>query len=164
MVEICPTIPAEEFLTLYNMLNQIRLRKTNRNDNRRGFPFHEKMTLGMVRRRIPCVIGLSNDSILYPDLFEEVMRIGDKYCPFEYTSIHVNHNVVCPPHVDDKNNGVSMLVSFGEYEGCKIVIAGDTYDAKHTPILFDGSKLLHWNTDDLVGNKYSLMYYRKTKW
>lgn len=164
MIQILPSIPAEEFLPLYNMLNQIRLRKTSYRNNRRGFPHHEKMTLGIVRGRFSGIVGLSNDSIIHTEIFEEVMRIGDKYCPFEYTSIHLNHNVVCPPHVDDKNNGISMLVSFGEYEGGNIVIAGAVYNAKHTPIVFDGSKLTHWNTDNLVGNKYSLVYYKKNKW
>lgn len=164
MIEVLTPIPPEEFDTLYDMLNNTRMPKTHIHSNRRGFPFHHKMTLGMVRGRGNGLVGISKESIIYPDLFEEVLRIGDKYCPFEYTCIHIHKNTVCPPHIDSKNIGESMLVSFGEYQGCNIVIEGQMYDAKYTPILFDGSKLTHWNTDDLVGNKYSLMFYTKNKW
>jgi hypothetical protein len=53
-----------------------------------------------------------------------------------------------------------MLLSFGDYTGCNIVIEGTMYDARHKPIIFNGSEREHWNTDDLSGNKYSLVYYR----
>jgi hypothetical protein len=68
--------------------------------------------------------------------------------------------VVCPKHYDSKNVGESMLVSFGDYTGCNIVIEGIVYDAKHTPVIFNGSKREHWNTDNLTGNKYSLVFYK----
>jgi hypothetical protein len=39
------------------------------------------------------------------------------------------------------------------------MIEGKMYDAKNTPIIFNGSQLEHWNTDDLEGLKYSLVFY-----
>lgn len=53
----------------------------------------------------------------------------------------------------------SMLISFGDYTGCNIVIEGIMYDAKYSPIIFNGSERHHWNTNDLQGNKYSLVFY-----
>jgi antibiotic biosynthesis monooxygenase (ABM) superfamily enzyme len=66
--------------------------------------------------------------------------------------------------VDGNNNGESTLVSFGGYVGCNIVIEHDgdavKYDAYCRPITFDGNLLKHWNTPDLVGDKYSLVFFR----
>ena len=77
-----------------------------------------------------------------------------------YTSILVNHNTICGKHKDANNIGKSLLISIGQFSGCNIVIENKTYDAKNTPIIFNGSVLEHWNTSDLVGNKYSLVYYK----
>ena len=52
-----------------------------------------------------------------------------------------------------------MLLSFGDYTGCNIVINNKTYDANCNPIVFNGSELEHWNTDDLIGTKYSLVFF-----
>jgi hypothetical protein len=52
-----------------------------------------------------------------------------------------------------------MLVSFGDYTGCKIIIDNIEYDANCNPVIFDGSKIEHWNTDDLEGTKYSLVFF-----
>jgi len=158
-IEILPEIYEQEFSKLYILLNQIKIPMTNINTNRRHFPYHKRMCFGLSRGRFTGVVGLSRDSIRYPEIFDEVTKIGDKYVPFNYTSVHLNYNVICPVHRDDKNNGKSVLVSFGEYSGCNIVIEGNTYDARHRPIMFNGSLLEHWNTPDLQGNKYSLVYY-----
>jgi hypothetical protein len=67
--------------------------------------------------------------------------------------------------VDGNNNGESTLVSFGGYAGGNIVIEDATgvavkYDAYCRPITFDGNLLKHWNTPDLVGDKYSLVFFK----
>jgi hypothetical protein len=93
------------------------------------------------------------------DVETALLRIGNIYCPFKFTSIHINKNVVCPKHKDNKNVGKSMLVSFGDYDGCNIVIEDKMYDANLKPIIFNGAELEHWNTNDLVGDKYSLVYF-----
>jgi hypothetical protein len=71
----------------------------------------------------------------------------------------VNKNVVCPAHKDAKNVGRSMLVSFGPYTGCELRVEGVQFDTRHTPHIFDGSTLEHWNEPTLEGTKYSLVYY-----
>jgi len=132
--------------------------------NRRGFPLgHQSVTFGYTRARFGRKYGelfdLSNYSIKYPEIYNELLRIGNIYCPFKFTSIHINKNVVCPKHIDNKNVGKSMLVSFGDYTGCKIIIDKIEYDADCNPVIFDGSKIEHWNTDDLEGTKYSLVFF-----
>jgi len=158
-IEILPEIYEQEFSKLYKLLNNITIPTNTIKTNRRNFPLHKRMCFGLSRGRFTGVVGLSRDSIRYPEIFEEVTKIGDKYVPFNYTSVHLNYNVTCPPHKDDHNNGKSVLISFGEYIGGNIVIENVNYDAMHRPIMFNGSLLEHWNTPDLQGNKYSLVYY-----
>lgn len=146
---------------LYEMFEEVLLKKLNVSNNRRQFPPYRGAVFGMVRPRFTYkgYNELSNDSIKFPDIHEEINRIGKIICPFEWKSVQVNKNLVCPPHKDSKNTSMSLLVSFGDYEGCNIVVEGKIYDAKHRPTIFDGAKCEHWNSDDLLGTKYSLVYF-----
>lgn len=146
---------------LYDMFEKVLLTKRIVANNRRGFPHYRGAVFGMVRPRFHYkgYDQLSKDSIKFPHIYEEINRIGKIICPFEWKSVQVNKNLVCPPHKDSKNSGMSLLVSFGDYTGCNIVVEGSAYDAKHRPTIFDGAKYEHWNSDDLVGTKYSLVYF-----
>ena len=160
-IHIYPTIDENEFKKLYDLLSRIKVQKKSLTMNRSGFPLgHRAITFGMTIGRKNGIKGISYHSKKYPEIYQEILRIGKLYCPIEFSSIHLNNNVVCPPHRDRKNSGESCLISFGDYTGCNIVVENVNYDAKHTPIVFDGSKLEHWNTDDLIGNKYSLVFFR----
>ena len=160
MVEIHKTYDKALFEPLHQLLLNVAVPTKSVDSNRRGFPLkHRAMVLGVTRGRYNGVVGLSYCSKKYPKIYAEVLKLGQLLCPFPFTSIHLNNNVICPKHLDSKNVGRSMLVSFGDYEGCNIVVQGVTYDAKHTPLIFNGAELEHWNTDDLKGNKYSLVFY-----
>jgi hypothetical protein len=128
--------------------------------NRLGFPKHRGAVYGMTKGRVSRIVGLSYMSERYPDIFDELCRIGDAICPFQYTSIQVNRNLTCPPHRDANNVGQSVLISFGNYKGCNIVVDGKEYNAYHTPIMFNGAELEHWNTPLESGTKYSLVFYQ----
>lgn len=132
-------------------------------NGRRGFPKHRGTIFGYCKRRIGHTIGLSYNSKKRPDIYEEIVKIGKLICPFEFTSIQINNNLVCPKHFDSNNVGESMLVSFGNYEGGSININVNTdtikHDAKYHPIIFNGSLLEHWNDEIISGNKYSLVYF-----
>lgn len=153
------------FDPLYQMLMKITIpqiisKEHKHGTARRGFGTHRAVCIGMVRRRMTAEIGLSAFSKKYPKISEEIFRIGKIICPFDFTSVHLNNNVVCPPHVDSKNTGVSCIVSFGEYEGGKLVVDGVEYDAWCQPLTFNGSSLIHYNTPLEEGsNKYSLVFY-----
>tara|TARA_R110000868_G_scaffold44779_1_gene149164 strand:- start:850 stop:1326 length:477 start_codon:yes stop_codon:yes gene_type:complete len=150
---------AERFDVILDLLKKITVPKKDGRRSRRGFAAHRAMTLGIVKGRFNGIIGLSSESKKYPLLYEEICKLGREICPFEFNSIHLNNNVVCPKHFDSKNVGESLLISFGDYTGCNIVIEGVIHDAKYNPIVFNGALKEHWNTDDLVGNKYSLVFY-----
>lgn len=145
---------------LEQLLNKINIPFTTNTSSRRGFPKHRKATFGLVRERYSGKINPSRFSRTYPVIHDELFRIGKVICPFEFTSIHIGKNVICPPHKDAKNVGDSLIVSLGQYEGCKLIIEGVEHNAHYKPIIFNGAEKEHWNTNDLVGTKYSLIYYK----
>lgn len=148
------------FTELEQLFSQIKLPFSSGRNNRLGFPKRRGMILGETRGRFNGVVGLSYQSKKYPKIYDAVMKLGRSISPpFEFKSIQVNHNLVCPKHYDSKNVGESILISFGDYQGCNIVVDGVVYDSKYTPIRFNGALLEHWNTDDLIGNKYSLVFF-----
>lgn len=166
-----PEINPSELFELYSMLNNLYIAKKNKNTNRRGFPLgHQATTFGFTRGRFHGRYELGMMSKKYPEIYNELLRIGNIYCPFDFTSIHINKNVVCPHHKDSQNTGEkSMLVSFGEYKGCNIVVNVDgtnmEFNTNCKPIIFDGSTLEHWNTEFLgnENNKYSLVFFNNTR-
>ena len=157
MVSILKPIPCDELNVLYDMLSSISV-PTKCEKSRGDFPAHRSMTLGITRGRFNGIIGLSYSSKKHPHIYEEIMRIG-KLLGTDCQSIHVNHNVTCPKHLDGNNVGESILISFGDYTGGNIVVEDVVYDAFCQPLKFNGSKMVHYNTDDLVGNKYSLVFF-----
>ena len=127
--------------------------------SRKNFPKFKGNVFGRVKERKTGIINLSSASRNFPDLYEDIVDCGRKICPFDFNCIQLNKNLVCPPHKDSNNVGISMLVSFGDYEGGNIVVEGNEYDAQENPLLFNGSILEHYNTPILNGTKYSLVYF-----
>jgi len=149
-----------ELSHLEKMLTKINIPRKSKTANRRGFPIgHRSMTLGETRGRFSGITGLSHNSKKYPELWDEVKRLGDIIVPFKWKSCHLNHNIVCPKHKDTGNATLSCIISFGDYTGCDLIVEGIKQHTRYTPYIFNGSENEHWNTDDLVGNKYSLVYF-----
>jgi hypothetical protein len=156
-------LDAGEFSSLYTMLGKVNvpLRSKQGNNSRRGFGTHRSMTFGLVRPRFTSRICTSRATRDFPDIHAEIVRLGKLLAPdFEFASIHLNKNVVCPPHKDSTNVGLSMVVSFGEYTGCELVVDGAVVDARHRGVIFDGSSVEHSNIPTLGGTKYSLVYFQ----
>jgi len=149
-----------EFILIEKMLETICVPMKSKTSNRRGFPAkHRAMTLGQTRGRFNGVVGLSYYSKKYPDLWNEVKRIGDLIAPFEWKSCHLNKNVVCPKHKDDKNATLTCIISFGDYTGCDLIVEEEKQLTYYTPLIFNGAEKEHYNTDDLKGTKYSLVFF-----
>jgi hypothetical protein len=144
---------------LLDKLSLITIPKKTSTNNRRGFPKHRAMTLGVIRGRFSGKTELSYYSKKYPDIYNLCLQIGKIICPFDFSKIHINHNVECPPHYDDKNTNLSCIVALGDYEGGELIIEGINTNIKYNPIVFDGKKNLHWNLPITRGNKYSLVYF-----
>jgi hypothetical protein len=162
IVAVMPLMDEARFAPILAMLEgiTIRLRSEKAQTTRRGFGTHRATTFGSVRLRRGARVALSRESKKHPAVCEALFALGHELTPdFPFTSVHVNKNVQCPPHKDGRNIGRSMIVSFGSYAGCELVVEGTQYDTRHTPHIFDGSSHKHWNNPTLNGTKYSLVYY-----
>ena len=150
-----------ELLEIYNELEKITLKKINQGHkmSRNNFPTHRKECLGYVRQRFSGIIDLSRFTKNHPELCKLIFDYGKKICPFQFNSVELIKNLVCPPHKDKSNIGDSCIISFGNYEGCELVIEGNITSAKYKPILFNGYEKEHWNTPLISGTKYSLIFY-----
>jgi hypothetical protein len=158
MIQELPIIDKNEFALLETLLSKQKI-PYQQAGNRCGFPHFRAMTFGLTKYRSNRFISCAKANDKYPELFAELFRLGDKYCPIPFTSVYVNNNVICPKHKDRNNNGKSCIVSVGNYTGANLVIEDVVYDAHYRPIVFDGQQLDHWNTDNLIGEKYSLVFF-----
>jgi hypothetical protein len=158
-VVILPKISPDDINVIYDLLESVNIPYKRGRNNRRGFPIHRAVSYGYIRNRYTGQFGLSAASLKNPEIYKELVNLGQRICPFRFISIHVNRNVVCPPHLDSKNQGKSLLISFGEYNGCKLVVNGKEYDTNCQPIIFDGSSLEHLNTPLESGTKYSIVFF-----
>ena len=158
-------IDPSELMYLYSLLEDARFPVLRGKSGRaEKFGVHEGMVMGIIKPRFSGKWKLSVSSEKFPELYDEIVRIGKLCVPFEFETIQLNHNVVCPPHLDSQNVGDSVLLSVGDYEGCNLHVDGvGEFDTNCHPLLFNGSKMLHWNTPLKSGNKYSLVYFNARK-
>jgi hypothetical protein len=79
---------------------------------------------------------------------------------FRYTTIQVNKNVFCKPHVDKNNVGESYGIAMGDFTGGSLVVEGKEHDIHNRFLKFDG-RLGHWITP-FRGTRYSLVFFTHT--
>lgn len=151
----------EDLLNVFNLLeNTCVTLASNKMGRARSFGTHRGMILGMIKGRAKPIYALSYVTKKYPELYKAVMKLGHKIVPFEFNAIQVNHNVVCPPHLDKGNKTESVIVSMGDYEGCNLVIEDHgEFNTNCKPLVFNGKTHLHWNTPLISGTKYSLVFF-----
>lgn len=160
-VIVLDKVPYDELSVIYDLLEVTNITfNKNYQGRARSFGDHYGFVLGYIVTRVGKKYQLSKHTLKNFELYELIKEFGEKYFPSQFTSIQVNKNVVCPRHLDKKNVGNSMLISFGDYEGGNIIIEPyGEFSAKYQPIIFNGSKLYHCNTQILNGTKYSLVFY-----
>jgi len=105
--------------------------------------------------------GPSKHNDRFPALYKLLQDfIKEHNKDFEYTTIQVNKNILCLPHVDKNNVGPSYAIALGDFDGGKLAIQGKQYDIKNRWKMFDG-RLGHW-TNPFEGTRYSLIYFTHT--
>ena len=132
------------------------------NQERLGFPKFRGYILGTSRGRFGrSKEGLSRMTKKYPNQWESIKEWAYENVPHdvEWNCIQVNKNLVCPVHKDKNNVGKSFIVSFGDYEGCNLVVEGVEHDIR-TGLVFDGYTQEHYNTPLISGTKYSLVFFK----
>jgi len=172
-----PKVPDSLFANIFYLFESRKPRSDRKlmyhaTDNRaKGWDAHESECYGMVYPKYVAgkkELVLSAPSQQYPEVYEELLKIGNFIKPdgFEFNAIHVNRNVTCPRHKDSRNQGFSLLVSFGEYSDSKICVKFSDKEharlnTRHRPVYFNGEMLEHWNEGEIKGTKYSLVFYTK---
>ena len=123
-------------------------------------------TFGYIRPRnsVKGTLQLTRISEKYPIIY----RLASSMCNLlepkhEFTTITINKDIVCLPHVDKYNNGDSLIVSLGNYtEGGNLYIEEKDgvkkYDTRK-PLYFNGAKFKHWN-DKANSQRFSFVYFK----
>lgn len=121
------------------------------------------VTLGQVNRPFHKFKGYSKFTEKHPDLWKAVQDLADYLNPkHRYTSVTINHNVLCKPHKDARNEGTTMIIGLGNYTGGELHIDGKDVDIKHKPFYFNGYLKEHY-TLPFTGDRWSLMFYSLKK-
>jgi hypothetical protein len=150
--------PFSDFAELEALLNQMPFK--NMRHRFKHLAANRAETFGIIKNRITRQHAISAISLKRPDVYSKLVEIGNKICPFEFSTIHVNRNVVTPRHKDSLvNRSPSVIVSFGDYEGGELIVEDVVYNCKNHPLVFDGRLLFHWNNPIHSGTKYSLVFY-----
>ncbi len=148
----------EDVREIYEELEKITITlNTTKMGRARTFGNHRSFTMGYTKARTTKKIGISYYSKKYPKLYQMLLELGKKI-NFEFNSIHINHNVVCPPHKDKNNIGLSCIVSLGDYTGGELIINDTMYNTYLSPLVFDGANNTHYN-NPIEGNKYSFVFF-----
>lgn len=151
-------IPPEAFK---DILDELQKRPIAVNKYRDKCGEGRSQAFGLVNRRsLP--VDYSRQGWLRPKLLFHIQEFAKKYVPIPWTSVTVNQNYKCEPHRDKSNQGDSLLVAFGDFQGGELLIhEGDlsgTYDIRHKPFQTDFSKVLH-SVKDFTGQRISLVFY-----
>jgi hypothetical protein len=146
------------------MLNSITIPKRCKSSNRYN-PNGLKLTqFGLVKYKVPrkgCPKrGMSRYGRLYPEILEELKLIMFEIYPdFKFTTVQVNNNCSIGYHTDKNNQGDTVILSLGEYEGGLLIVDGVEYNTDCCAVRFNATKIPHMVPNDIVGTKYSLIYF-----
>jgi hypothetical protein len=105
-------------------------------------------------------LGHSRNNTRYTEHYKELLKLSEIIpMTFKYTTIMLNDNYKTLPHKDKNNDGISLIVGFGDYEGGNIDIEGKEYDIRYKPLEMDAETMLH-STMPWTGSRYSIVFFR----
>ena len=112
---------------------------------------HTQKVLTRANKIVPSMAMIENKG----EIYNECKRI---FTDFEFNAVQINKNFRCPPHVDNKNAGVSKIMSLGNFTGGDLIVAGEKIDIRYKPYVFNGSTTEH-ETDDFEGDRYAVVLF-----
>lgn len=123
----------------------------------------QTVTLGQVNRPFHKFKGHSKFTSDHPELWSALQEMAAYIDPdHRWTSVTLNHNVVCKPHKDARNDGLTMIIGLGDYTGGELCIEGQDIDINHKPHYFNGFLHEHYNRA-FTGDRWTLMFYSLRK-
>jgi hypothetical protein len=126
----------------------------------------EAFVLGDVNYRGQALVnfktrGPSRYNKKFKSLYNSLRKLISHHDPdFIYTTIQVNKNVFCEPHVDKNNVGPSYVIALGDFIGGNIVVEGKEINIHNKMFQFNGTKG-HWITP-FTGTRYSIVFFEHT--
>jgi len=149
-------------------LEELKNTKFPKNYSRRNVSLEptEAFALGQVNYRGQKKLnyktrGPSRFNKKFGKLYRLLRKLIRTYKPdFKYTTIQVNKNIQCNPHVDKNNIGPSYIIGLGDYKDGELVIEGIPYNIINKFKFFDGNKG-HW-VNKFKGNRYTIVYFTHT--
>lgn len=120
------------------------------------------LPMGIINRR-NYGVGHSRNNALFPTIYSEAVKLGQQLAAnHKWTAIIINEDYQAKPHRDKNNNGISTIVSFGDFENGELIVEDiGSIVTKHTPYQMDASKLTH-SVADFVGKRYSIIWFNPT--
>jgi hypothetical protein len=152
------TDPDVKALTDYMMANELPINKSRVNSG-----IGRSQTVGRVRQKFKSTFNDSAFTKANPDLKTLLFNIGKKYNPLGFTSVQVNQNYECLPHIDKNNHGLSMIFAVGDYGGGDLYINDKPHNIAYKPLIFNGAKNLHYVSKITSGNRFSFVYFTTGK-
>lgn len=117
------------------------------------------IVFGLTKHRRVSELQISAYTLKYP-LIYKLLDIVASYLDFDFTSIMVNRNYECKPHIDKNKYGtLNMIYGFGDYEGGELVYDGKEYDIKNKFLIFDGKKI--HSVKPFIGTRHTLTWFSK---
>jgi len=150
--------PDVKALTQYMMENELPINKSRVNSG-----IGRSQTVGKVRQKFKSTFNDSAFTKANPDLKTLLFNIGKKYNPLGFTSVQVNQNYECLPHIDKNNHGLSMIFAVGDYDGGDLYINDKPHNIAYKPLIFNGAKNLHYVSKITKGNRFSFVYFTTGK-
>jgi hypothetical protein len=140
------------------MANELPINKSRVNSG-----IGRSQTVGKVRQKFKSTFNDSAFTKANPDLKTLLFNIGKKYNPLGFTSVQVNQNYECLPHIDKNNHGLSMIFAVGDYDGGLLYINDKPHNIAYKPLVFNGAKNLHYVSKITKGNRFSFVYFTTGK-
>lgn len=143
------------------IIREIQRLPIERNNYRKVAGEGRSQVWGLVNRR--CLPpDYSRQCWKRPYLYKLLLDFARDYIDIPFTSITLNQNYKADKHRDNGNEGESIVISFGDFQGGELKIyegpLEGTHDIRHKPIKADFSKIYH-SVEPFTGNRYSLVFY-----
>jgi hypothetical protein len=98
----------------------------------------------------------------FPRLYKLLRKfIAVCHPDFEYSTIQLNKNFQCLPHVDKYNKGSSYIIALGDFTGGELIVEGKAYNIRNRWKKFDGRK--EHSVAPFDGERYSLVFFTHTR-
>ena len=88
-----------------------------------------------------------------PRIYNECKKL---FSDFDFESVIINKNLLCPPHKDTNNIGDSLIVGLGDYNYGDFVVDDKEHCILYSPLIFNGSQKTHY-TKEFTGDRYSVI-------